>query len=146
MARRWTYDRMTSSRPGLSADERKEAERRMAGLVSSDRRTGIVVFTALAVVIVAVITVGPWVGGVLRGVGMSRLASRVVGIGGVALACTTGYLVLCWRLHVRPLRRALHTLGHEVCLGCGYDLHGLGDDVESCPECGHPREPATSRE
>jgi hypothetical protein len=33
----------------------------------------------------------------------------------------------------------------DLCVGCGYDLRGLGDDIEVCPECGGRREATAAR-
>ena len=40
--------------------------------------------------------------------------------------------------YVRPVRQAMRDAGHDVCVGCGYDLTGLGDGSNRCPECGWP--------
>lgn len=52
------------------------------------------------------------------------------------------YPGMMWALYRarRPfIRRALNNLGHPVCIGCGYLLHGISS--ERCPECGAAREP-----
>lgn len=36
-------------------------------------------------------------------------------------------------------RRAVRDLGIDVCVGCGYWLHGLDDQIKECPECGLSR-------
>jgi RNA polymerase subunit RPABC4/transcription elongation factor Spt4 len=36
-------------------------------------------------------------------------------------------------------RRAVRELGIDVCVGCGYWLHGLDDQIKECPECGLSR-------
>jgi hypothetical protein len=47
---------------------------------------------------------------------------------------------LSHRKVVGPLARArLRDRGYDVCLQCGYWLHGLGPDIAQCPECGSPR-------
>ena len=33
-------------------------------------------------------------------------------------------------------RRAVRELGIDVCVGCGYWLRGLDEQVKECPECG----------
>lgn len=43
-------------------------------------------------------------------------------------------------LYVVPVRKAMRESGYDLCLGCGYELRGLDDTVERCPECGAPRE------
>ena len=43
-------------------------------------------------------------------------------------------------LYVKPVRRVMRDHGYDLCIACGYDLRGLGDKVERCPECGSWRE------
>ena len=49
-------------------------------------------------------------------------------------------------LYIKPVRRAMRDHGYDLCIGCGYELRGLSDDVERCPECGSPREPMPKAE
>jgi hypothetical protein len=42
-------------------------------------------------------------------------------------------------LYARPVRLAMRELGHDICVDCGYRLHGLGPDIRACPECGSAR-------
>ena len=51
-------------------------------------------------------------------------------------------------LYIQPIRRAMRDHGYDLCVGCGYELRGLGDEVERCPECGEKREamPGAGRE
>src|SRR5688572_7496910 len=57
--------------------------------------------------------------------------------------------IVCWlvamgagqywvaRRYYAPLvRREMRRHGHDVCIQCGYWLHGLDDEVKRCPECG----------
>ena len=47
-----------------------------------------------------------------------------------------------WRwTHKRAIRRAMQSVGYELCENCGYWLRGLSVDVKQCPECGAHREP-----
>jgi DNA-directed RNA polymerase subunit RPC12/RpoP len=41
--------------------------------------------------------------------------------------------------------RELREDGYDVCLRCGYWLRGLGEDIETCPECGSQRVPLGKR-
>ena len=62
-----------------------------------------------------------------------------------------GFLVAYWSMfwltyrllqHFRyapHYRRAVRELGIDVCVGCGYWLHGLDDQIKECPECGLSR-------
>jgi hypothetical protein len=62
----------------------------------------------------------------------------------IALICITVSIVAAWLyryLYTRPVRLAMRDLGHDVCIGCGYRLQGLGADITRCPECGHARQP-----
>ncbi len=43
-------------------------------------------------------------------------------------------------LYIKPVRRAMRDHGYDLCVACGYELRGLGDKVERCPECGSWRE------
>lgn len=56
----------------------------------------------------------------------------------LALAAFAWLLIAwaCRAIYVRANRQALREMGFAVCLGCGYDLRGLGDAVRQCPECG----------
>lgn len=36
-------------------------------------------------------------------------------------------------------RLAVRDLGIDVCISCGYWLHGLDDQIKQCPECGFSR-------
>lgn len=42
-------------------------------------------------------------------------------------------------LYARPVRMAMRDAGYDVCLGCGYELRGLDDTFDRCPECGESR-------
>lgn len=42
-------------------------------------------------------------------------------------------------LYVRPIRRAMREAGYDLCIECGYELRGLGDAIQHCPECGTQR-------
>lgn len=58
--------------------------------------------------------------------------------------CAAVCLMAAWLyrlIYAKPVRRAMRDLGYDVCIGCGYRLRGLNDDIARCPECGHPREP-----
>ena len=48
-------------------------------------------------------------------------------------------------IYVRPLRNAVREHGYDVCIGCGYRLRRLGDDVDRCHECAWEREPMPTR-
>lgn len=71
--------------------------------------------------------------------------SAMPGYGGVLFF--TAYWAIVWltyRLlqHFRyapHYRRAVRELGIDVCVGCGYWLHGLDDQIKECPECGWSR-------
>lgn len=47
-------------------------------------------------------------------------------------------------LHIHrfiPLyRHEVREIGYDICIDCGYWLHGLNEDVENCPECGAERD------
>ena len=43
-------------------------------------------------------------------------------------------------LYIKPVRQAMRDHGYDLCISCGYELRGLGDEVERCPECGSSRE------
>lgn len=43
-------------------------------------------------------------------------------------------------LYINPVRQAMRDHGYDLCIACGYDLRGLGDTVDRCPECGAKRE------
>ncbi len=47
-------------------------------------------------------------------------------------------------LYVQPIRKAMRDVGYDLCLGCGYELRGLGSDIRCCPECGAERESLTA--
>ncbi len=40
-------------------------------------------------------------------------------------------------LYVKAMRRAIAEAGGALCVECGYDLKGLGEGIERCPECGN---------
>lgn len=42
-------------------------------------------------------------------------------------------------LYVRPVRMAMREAGHDLCIGCGYELRGLDESITRCPECGQER-------
>ncbi len=65
------------------------------------------------------------------------LSTLVILVAGVCLIAAWLYRFI----YVRPVRRAMRDLGYDVCVGCGYRLIGLTDDIQRCPECGHAREP-----
>ena len=39
-------------------------------------------------------------------------------------------------LYSKPIRLAMRSDGYEICINCGYELKGLGEDIDLCPECG----------
>ena len=43
-------------------------------------------------------------------------------------------------LYIKPVRRAMRDHGYVLCISCGYELRGLGDEITKCPECGTMRE------
>jgi predicted Zn-ribbon and HTH transcriptional regulator len=43
-------------------------------------------------------------------------------------------------LYVQPIRRAMRDVGYDLCIWCGYEHRGLGEEVHRCPECGAERE------
>ena len=54
----------------------------------------------------------------------------------------TAAIAMRWglrRFNRVEIRRAMQTLGYELCTQCGYWLKGLGEDVRECPECGASR-------
>lgn len=71
--------------------------------------------------------------------------SAMPGYGGVLFFTAFWPIVwLTYRLlqHFRyapHYRRAVRELGIDVCVGCGYWLHGLDDQIKKCPECGWSR-------
>ncbi len=48
-------------------------------------------------------------------------------------------------VYIKPMRRALGEAGRDLCVECGYDLAGLGGDIEVCPECGGSRKTTAAR-
>lgn len=46
------------------------------------------------------------------------------------------YGLICRREHFHRIRLE----GFDVCMGCGYWLRGLDEEVKRCPECGAARE------
>jgi len=74
-----------------------------------------------------------------------------LGLAGQSRAHTVALAIVCllvwpysaWvyrSLYIKPVRRAMRDHGYVLCIDCGYELRGLGDEVERCPECGSPRE------
>ena len=47
---------------------------------------------------------------------------------------------MCRTLYIKPVRRAMRDHGYALCIDCGYELRGLGDEITKCPECGTTRE------
>lgn len=71
--------------------------------------------------------------------GWSMRWCKLTGGLGLLFIVTAIWIALLTMLYRIPLRRALHDLGHEVCLKCGYWLRDLPDAVTRCPECGEKR-------
>ena len=42
-------------------------------------------------------------------------------------------------LYIKPSRLAMQSEGYAICINCGYELKGLGEDIDRCPECGSLR-------
>jgi hypothetical protein len=58
----------------------------------------------------------------------------------VLLICVyLGHSLACRSVYAPHVRRAVREFGYDLCLECGYWLHGLTDDIKRCPECGTPR-------
>ncbi len=71
-------------------------------------------------------------------------ANRWLGIAFIVVALVIVGLIasrLMSAKTARLVRAELRRRGHEICVGCGYWLRGLGADVLNCPECGAAREP-----
>jgi uncharacterized paraquat-inducible protein A len=85
-------------------------------------------------------------------------------IGGVVLSAILGMTILAFALFIASMtiiitvaimasrslyapfaRREARRRGFDVCMSCGYWLHGLGADQGRCPECGATREPMINR-
>jgi hypothetical protein len=43
-------------------------------------------------------------------------------------------------MYAGPIRKVMREVGNDVCIECGYELRGLGDDIKRCPECGANRD------
>jgi hypothetical protein len=43
-------------------------------------------------------------------------------------------------MYVKPIRMVMREKGYDLCLECGYNLRGLGGEIQRCPECGALRE------
>jgi len=55
--------------------------------------------------------------------------------------CFVGGGAILQRVRFAPcVYRATRQQGCDVCARCGYWLHGLGDEITRCPECGAIRE------
>jgi hypothetical protein len=82
----------------------------------------------------------------ITGAGLPRLAAGlsrfwITVICAVLAAIVSAIWVNIYlRLHRRQFREAMRRRGFELCLGCGYWLKGLSDDITHCPECGRDRE------
>ena len=61
----------------------------------------------------------------------------------LAIVCFLVWPYSAWvyrTMYIKPVRRAMRDHGYVLCIECGYELRGLGDETERCPECGSPRE------
>ncbi len=54
---------------------------------------------------------------------------------GILYAVSMVFLCAIPRIRERRFERTVRTIQYEVCLNCGYSLHGLAE-VHRCPECG----------
>ena len=74
-----------------------------------------------------------------------------LGLSGQTPAHTWAFAIVCFlvwpysawvyrTLYIKPVRRAMRDHGYDLCIGCGYELRGLGDEITKCPECGATRE------
>lgn len=84
----------------------------------------------------------------LQSFGMWRVPARMLGASMASLATVIVGLVIgywiFWNIWRRAFRGAMREIGRDVCLGCGYWLRGLDDEIRRCPECGFDREQPTA--
>jgi len=70
---------------------------------------------------------------------------RVGSLGVYLVLLITLYLIMRHIRFAPCVFRELREDGYDVCLRCGYLLRGLGEDIETCPECGSQRVPLGNR-
>lgn len=135
MPGRWVYDRMLPAPAELSAEQRRDVEKRMNE--HAMRNTGFrVLFVAMLLVTpVAAVVVGGVVSDWLRSLGLGRIPAALIGPPAVAAVCVLFFIAIAWRMYIKPLRRALRDIGRDVCEHCGYDLREI--ESQQCPECGY---------
>lgn len=64
---------------------------------------------------------------------------------GILYSVSLGILWAIPRIRERRFERTVRTVQYEVCLNCGYSLHGL-PEAHCCPECGTEYQKDAARE
>ena len=72
------------------------------------------------------------------GWGNSSLA-HIAAMGGLVLLFWPWSAWMYRSLYIVPVRKVMREEGHDICLGCGYELRGLPETTTQCPECGAVR-------
>jgi hypothetical protein len=95
---------------------------------------------ALALIVAAVVVVGPTLRRELRGLGMPDVVAEILVVVGTGAITGVSLLAIVRTPVRRALRRRLVELGTAICVNCGYDLRG--QTQPRCPECGKAFDPA----
>jgi hypothetical protein len=141
----WIWPDFVNRDLPLSRQERRAIHRDAWRLWWADKRNIMVYLTLpvlyLATVFFASDVIGRGAEALGAGGVISRLSRAAAPFLLFVLCFVVGGAVL-QRCRFAPcVYRATRQHGYDVCFACGYWLRGLGDDVESCPECGAARQP-----
>ncbi len=140
MKLRWLIGTFTDPYEGLSLRDRHEISNQATGRMPA---SSLIWWTLGALVLPALLVIGAGLPFVMRALGLSgRTGPYLIGLCVILVVFWPWSAWVYGHVYVKPVRRALRERGIDLCISCGYDLRGTGEDVGRCPECGAEREVA----
>jgi hypothetical protein len=131
---------------GIKVEGRETKRLVNDALYGSDKRGRMRRYSLLAMLLGALVF--PGLASAMTSVTLERVVGSIPRISVMILCMIVAFVVAgVWvnvymRLHRRRFREAMRRRGFDLCIGCGYWLKGLSDDIKRCSECGRPREGA----
>jgi len=146
----WFWPNFINPDLGLSLHDRKAIHRAAWKLWWKDKRNVLVYSLLPASYLFLVLFADDLVDAVAAALGAGSVTQRLLRAAAPAFWAVAIFVAggaVLQRIRFAPcVYRATRDRGHDVCLGCGYWLRGLGSEAARCPECGTPLEPCAGSE